>query len=217
VKQEECTKWEHLGKSFRTGMITQIIAIRQPAGVATLTLMMTSGYVGDPDLPGLSSRYFLTAFLKGIPLLKYRLISGEKNLIRERIAKTAGTSGYDELDVKETAELVLYDLRKRRGVNIRAALQHQAAISASGSRYEALKSINMPTLVVHGTDDPLIPVEHGQKLAALIPGAQALWLQGVGHVFPVPDMEELLGQIISHFDRRWKGLPDCHRLLATRS
>jgi pimeloyl-ACP methyl ester carboxylesterase len=182
------------------GMITQEIAIRHPAKVASLTLMMTSGYVGDPDLPGLSSRFFWSSLLKGIPFLMYRIMGGEKNLIKEVIAKTVSTVGYEGL--RETAEVFLYDLRKRRGVNTRAVFQHGTAVSRSGSRYEKLKELDIPTLVVHGTDDLFNPIAHGKKLAEIIPRAEALWLHGVGHVFPMPEMEKVTRSIISHFDSR---------------
>jgi pimeloyl-ACP methyl ester carboxylesterase len=108
--------------------------------------------------------------------------------------------GYEGLDIQETAEFVLYDLRKRRGINVQAIFQHQTAVSISGSRYEKLKNLDIPTLVVHGTVDQLIPVEHGRKLVEVIPNAKGLWLDGVGHVFPVPDMEMLVKNILSHFE-----------------
>lgn len=95
------------------GMIAQEIAIRSPNKVASLTLMMTSGFVGDPELPGLTSRYFFGSIVQGLPLLKYRITGGEENLIKERIAKTMLVVRPEELDIKELAELVLYDLRKR--------------------------------------------------------------------------------------------------------
>lgn len=94
------------------GMIAQEVAINYPDRVASLTLIMTSGYIGDHDITNLSSRYFFSSILKGIPLLKYRLIGGEKNMIKERIAKTISVVGYEGLDIKEIAEVVLYDVRK---------------------------------------------------------------------------------------------------------
>jgi pimeloyl-ACP methyl ester carboxylesterase len=184
------------------GMIAQEVAINNPDRVASLTLMMTSGYVGDPDLPGLSSRYFIASILKGIPLLKYRIFGGEKNLIKERIAKTIAVVGSGGLDIKEIAEVVLYDLRKRKGINIKAIFQHQNAISVSGSRYEKLKTIKVPTLIIHGTDDSIIPVEHGKKLVEVIPNVKGLWLDGVGHVFPFPEMDKINKIIISNFGKR---------------
>jgi pimeloyl-ACP methyl ester carboxylesterase len=180
------------------GMIAQEVAIHYPDRVASLTLMMTSGFIGDPELPGLSSRYVFESAVKGIPLLKYRLMGGERNLIKERIAKQIVALGYDGLDIKELAELVLYDLRERRGINLRGALQHQTAVTISGSRYAGLSTLNIPTLIVHGTADPIIPVAHGRKLVEQIPGAKGLWLEGVGHVFPVPGTRALLENIIAH-------------------
>jgi len=180
------------------GMIAQEMAIHHPARVSSLTLMMTSGFIGDPDLPGLTSRYFIDYIVQGIPLFKYRIMGGEKNLIKERIAKQILVVGYDGLDIKETTEVVLYDLRQRRGVNIQAAFQHQAAVSISGSRYQQLKTLNVPVLVIHGTLDQFIPVEHGKKLVDVIPNAKGVWLDGVGHVFPASNLDALIKKIISH-------------------
>lgn len=191
----------HLVGFSMGGMIAQEVAILHPDRVVSLTLLMTSGYIGDPDLPGLTSQYFLRSLLQGLPLFKYRMMGGEKNLIKERITKQIMVVGTDELDIKETAEIVLYDLRKRRGINIRAAFQHQAAVSIAGSRYEKLKTLNVPTLVIHGTADQFIPVNHGKKLIEVIPNAKGLWLDGVGHVFPVPNMAALTKNIIAHIDQ----------------
>ena len=190
----------HLVGLSMGGMITQEIAIHYPDHVASLTLMMTSGHVADPELPGPSSRFFINNVAAGLPLLKYRLMGGERNLIKERIAKMVAALGEPEVDVRETAELVLYDLRRRRGINTRALFQHWTAINLSGSRYEGLKGVTAPTLVIHGTADQLLPVEHGQKLAATIPNARGVWLQNVGHVFPPPDAEMVFGTILTHLE-----------------
>lgn len=128
----------HLVGFSMGGIIAQEIAIDSPERVASLTLMSTSGYVGGPDLPGLTSRFFIEYVIKGIPLLKYRMTDGEKNLIKERIAKTISVAGRDGLDIRELAEVVLYNLRERRGIHIKGALHHRAAVSVSGSRYEKL-------------------------------------------------------------------------------
>ena len=129
-------------------------------------------------------------------------MGGERNLIKERIAKTILVVGRQDLDIKELAELVLYDLRKRRGINIQGAFQHQAAVTVSSSRYEKLKALQVPTLIIHGTSDQFIPVEHGKKLVQTIPNAKGIWLTGVGHVFPVPNMAAVTKDIISHFNDR---------------
>lgn len=198
VLDELDIKQAHLIGLSMGGMVAQEVAINHSARVASLTLLMTSGYIGDPDVPGFTSRYFWSSLIKGLPLLKYRLIGGEKNLIKEVIAKTITATGYEGLDIKEIAELVLFDIRKRRGINWKALIQHQTAISISGSRFEKLKTLNVPTLVIHGTNDQFIPVEHGKKLVDVIPNAKGLWLDGVGHIFPFPNMEALLTKITAH-------------------
>jgi pimeloyl-ACP methyl ester carboxylesterase len=191
----------HLVGLSMGGMIAQEVAIHHPERVASLTLIITSSYIGDPDLPGMSSRFFFSFAIKGLTFIKYRTLGGERNLIKERIAKTIETTGYDGLDIKEIAELVLYDLRKRRGINIKAILQHQTAVTISGSRYDKLARLDVPALVIHGTEDQLIPVEHGKKLAEIIPGAEGLWLEGGGHVFPLPEKTGVNQTIIAHLNR----------------
>lgn len=181
------------------GMVAQEIAIENPGRVASLTLMSTTGYAADPSLPMLSSQYFLTLVAQGLPIMKYRLIGGEKNLIKERIAKMVAAGM--EVNIQETAEVVLYSLRERRGTNLKALMQHRAASDVSSSRYEGLTKLAVRTLVIHGTDDRIFPVDHGEKLAELIPGAEVLWLEGVGHVFPYPDMEYINARILAHLSK----------------
>ena len=182
------------------GMIAQEIAINHPDRVTTLTLMLTTGYAIDPELPGLSSSYFISSMVQAVPLLKYRIVGGEKNLIMGRIAKTIGGLGYEELDIKEIAETVLYDLRKRKGFNMKGVFQHKKAVEITPSRYDKLKMIDIPTLVIHGTDDQFMPIEHGMKLVEIIPKAKGLWIDGMGHIFPFPNMSEIMNNILLHFD-----------------
>jgi len=112
------------------GMVAQKMAIHNPERVSSLTLLSTSGYVSDPNLPGLSSSYVFESLAQGLPIMKYRLMGGEKNLIKERIAKMlmAGI----EVDIRETAQIVVYDLREKRN-------KHQSPIATSnGERCQRL-------------------------------------------------------------------------------
>jgi pimeloyl-ACP methyl ester carboxylesterase len=139
--------------------------------------------------------------LAGLPLLRYRLLGGEENLVRERVAKIISVNGAGGMDIEELAELVLYDLRYRRGINLRAIFQHQVAVTITRSRYALLGDIRAPTLVIHGTADTFLPIEHAHKLVELIPAAKLLWLDGVGHhQFPYPDMATVMQVIVSHLD-----------------
>lgn len=182
------------------GMIAQELAIHYPRQCASLTLIMTSAYAPDPDIPGLTTRAVLRQTMRGLPLLRYRIVGGERNLIRERLAKMTQALDPNDWDVREAATLVLYDLRKRRGINLRGLVQHQAAVSVTPPRYDALRQLNVATLIIHGDDDEIIPIEHGKKLANVIPGARTIWLEGVGHIFPPPRLPELMREIITHIE-----------------
>ncbi len=60
--------------------------------------------------------------------------------------------------------------------------------------------MSAPALVIHGTADLLLPIEHGRKLAATIPHARGLWLPDVGHVFPPPDADAVFDAILTHLE-----------------
>ncbi len=186
------------------GMIAQQMAIRYPERVVSLTSMMSSGYAADPELPGLSREIAIELAKLGI---KYGLLGSEKSTLQMVVASQQllrGDAAYD-LDVQTIAEQVLYNLRVRRGYNPRASQQHQAATLASGSRYEDLARLKVPALIIHGTSDPMIPIAHGQKCARVIPGAQTLWVEGMGHDLPRMFVDEILSELLAHFQRAQPG------------
>ena len=182
------------------GFVAQEVAILRPGRVVSLTLMSSSPDPTDPALPEPRVGRLALRAVRSLPLLKYRLRGGERDLVKERIAKMVSVNGYDGIDVAEIAELVIYDLRERRGVNLKALRQHQVAVAATRSRTSALRDLHVPTLVVHGTADEVVPIEHGRLLAALIPDAAHLWLDGVGHVFPYPAKAGVESRIVAHLD-----------------
>jgi len=73
-----------------------------------------------------------------------------------------------------------------------------AAILASGSRVEMLKGLSVPTLVLHGADDPLVPVEAGRHTAALIPGSSLAVIPGMGHDIATGLIPILVEAIAAH-------------------
>jgi len=73
-----------------------------------------------------------------------------------------------------------------------------AAILASGSRKDALKKLKTPTLVIHGDEDPLVPVEGGRDTAEAIPGAKLLIIEGMGHGIPVEAAPRIIEAIVHH-------------------
>jgi pimeloyl-ACP methyl ester carboxylesterase len=72
------------------------------------------------------------------------------------------------------------------------------AVLASGDRSESLALLSTPTLVIHGTQDSLLPIEHGRHTAKVIPGARLEEIDGMGHNLPEMVLDHVLGLIVDH-------------------
>jgi len=99
------------------------------------------------------------------------------------------------------AKVAYYNLEEREGYNLMAARHHYAAILESQSRIEALKKLNVPTLIVHGKEDPVMPIAHGKKLVATIPNAESLWIENMGHDLPDAKIEQMTDRMILLFEK----------------
>ncbi|NNF34119.1 MAG: alpha/beta hydrolase [Saprospiraceae bacterium] len=173
------------------GMITQTLAIHHPKRVSTLTSIMSSGYMMDDELPATKPILVTDLFMAN---LRYGLVKSESNTIKLHLLGRAllkGDNKYD-INVEETAKSVLYNYRNRKGDNPLSFQQQTQAILKSGSRYEGLQQLNIPTLIIHGVNDPMVPFEHGKKCYEMIPNARKLWIDGLGH-----DIPELYAETIS--------------------
>lgn len=163
----------HVVGASMGGMIAQAVAIEFPTRVRTLTSIMSS--TGNPDLPQPHPEA-LGVLLAPPPTNRAESIERAVTVFR-----TIGSPGFpfDEADVRERAARS-YD----RGFNPAGVVRQLVAILASGSRKQALQAVRVPALVIHGKDDPLVPVAAGQDTAAAIPGAELLLIDGMGHDLP---------------------------------
>lgn len=182
------------------GMVAQEFAIRHPHRTLTLNLMMSSGNIMDEELPSIAQDITLALIIASG---KYGIFPTESNTIKLHIASRMilrGDADYS-IDVQETAQQVLYNLRNRNGYNSQASQQHQGAVFRSGSRYEALKTLELPTLIIHGINDPFIPIEHSEKLATTIPNSRTRWFENMGHDLPPDLFDSLTRELILNFER----------------
>jgi pimeloyl-ACP methyl ester carboxylesterase len=155
------------------GMIAQTLAIEHPKRVRTLTSIMST--TGDASLPPPHPEA-LNALMSPPP--EDRAGAIEHGV---KIFKMIGSHGalWEEDQIRKLSTQQ-YD----RGVNPAGIMRQLAAIIASGSRTEKLKQLDVPTLVIHGRIDPLIPHECGVATAAAIPGARLESVDGMGHDMP---------------------------------
>lgn len=179
-----------IGKSMG-GMIAQRMAISHDDRVLSLTSIMSSGYGKDETLPSTSIEFKSNAFKL---ILKYQLINpNDANSMKFAvgISQLMKGDGPYELDTKLIVQKALYKVRKWGRGNPKVVEQHTQAIINSGSRLEELKDLSLPTLVIHGKSDPIVRFEHGQKYAALIPNADTLFIEGMGHDLPQIYMDQV--------------------------
>ena len=163
----------HVAGASMGGMIAQTMAIRRPERVLSLaSIMSTTGNrrVGLPRLRALG--------------LLLRQAPRDRDSYVEYVAgifKVIGSPGYDrdEAWIRKLAG-ESFD----RGVDRAGPGRQLVAIQASGDRTRALAGVRCPTVVIHGTDDPLIPVRAGRATARAIPGAELIEIEGMGHDLP---------------------------------
>jgi pimeloyl-ACP methyl ester carboxylesterase len=177
----------HLVGASMGGMIAQEIAISFPQRVRSLTSIMST--TGSPKIPQPTRE--ATAVLMAPPPA-----TREEYLVR--FAQTwkvlrAGSFPQDEALDRSRAER-----NYERGLNPAGVGRQLRAILASGSRKERLASVKAPTLVIHGTVDPLVRPEGGKDTAASIPGAKLLMIEGMGHALPISMWPQIIDAIDRH-------------------
>ena len=182
------------------GMVAQTMAIKHPERIISLASLMSSGYIEDPSLEGISTGLVWELIKLN---LKYGLIKTERNTIKMHISARQLLMGSSttSLDLKNISAQVIYNIRKRRGFNDKASEQHIAATSLSGSRYSGLKQLRIPTIIVHGKSDPFIPFKHGIRCSQLIPNSDILLIEGMGHDIPKEFASPILNAIIENISK----------------
>jgi pimeloyl-ACP methyl ester carboxylesterase len=177
----------HVCGASMGGMIAQTLAIRHGGRLRSLTSIMSS--TGDPSVPPAKPEAMAVLMT---PPPSDRAGSLDAAV---RTWRTIGSPGFpfDEGKIRERAGR-LYD----RSFHPQGVARQLAAIVAHGSRAERLRDVSAPTLVIHGADDPLVPLAGGQHTAQSIPGAELLVIAGMGHDLPEGAWPQLVGAISEH-------------------
>ena len=177
----------HIVGASLGGMIVQTMAIEYPARIRTLTSIMST--TGEPSVS--TPKPEALAVLMSVPP------SDREACIEDAVKMQRILRGWkyplDEAFVRQEAARA-FD----RCFHPEGTTRQLAAILASGSRREKLKSLKVPTLVIHGDADPLVPIEGGKDTAAAIPGAKLLIIEGMGHDIPVEVVPQIIQAISEH-------------------
>jgi pimeloyl-ACP methyl ester carboxylesterase len=169
------------------GMVGQRMIIHHADRVRTLTSIMSS--TGESGLPPPTP--------EAMDVLANRPPTDREGYIEDYVERWRVLNG-QELPYDEEASRELATRIFDRGLNLPGFARQLAAIIADGSRKQALKWVTVPTLVIHGDADPLVPVECGIDTANSVPGSELLIIEGMGHTFPRQVWEQVIDAIVRH-------------------
>jgi pimeloyl-ACP methyl ester carboxylesterase len=172
----------HVAGASMGGMMAQWLGVYAPDRVRSLTVMSSSPMGHDLPPP---SPAFLAHLAAGLPpgvesdVALFRVLNGP-------------VRPFDEPDARAMLELAL----SRATDPAAAANHHRAAWRDAPDLLAPLSSISAPTSIVHGDQDPIYPLGHGEALAAAIPGAVLHVVPGMGHVMTSPGLPEEVADLI---------------------
>ena len=175
----------HVVGASMGGMIAQTLAIQHPEKVLSLTSIMST--TGDPDVGRPTG--------EAMAVLMNRPSGDRASVIEAGVAAQRVIGSPDHFDEER--------VRARAGASYDRCFypigfgRQLLAIMASGTRAERLREVTVPSLVIHGTADPLVQPSGGRHTAEMIPGAELLMLEGMGHDLP----EFYWPQIIEAIDK----------------
>ncbi|HLZ00596.1 MAG TPA: alpha/beta hydrolase [Bradyrhizobium sp.] len=177
----------HLVGASMGGMIAQEIAITFPERVRSLTSITST--TGNPRVPP-PTKEASAMLMAPPPQTRDEYIT--RFAQNWRILR-AGSFPEDEALDRSRAERT-WD----RGLNPAGVGRQLRAVLASGSRKARLRNVKAPTLVIHGTVDPLVHPMGGRDTAASIPGARLMMVEGMGHALPLPLWPQIIDAIDKH-------------------
>lgn len=181
-------KQAHVVGASMGGMIAQIMAATYPQQVLSLTSIMSSS--GRRGLPGPTAAARAALFKRPRGKDQESLVAHGAFVFRV-IGSPAYPASERQLRARIAASIA-------RNVCPGGVARQMLAIAASGDRCQLLASITVPTLVIHGAADPLVPLAAGVDTAQLVPGARLEVIQGMGHDLPTQLTERITALIDTH-------------------
>ena len=177
----------HVVGASMGGAIGQTLAIHHPSRLRSLTSIMAT--TGEPGLPPPTPQATAVLF-KPTPL--------DEAGYFESYAQTWKVLRAGSFPLDEARDLARAGQNFARGLNPAGVARQLVAILASRSRKPALAAVRVPTLVIHGDADPLVPLACGSDTAESVPGAKLKGIKGMGHALPISMWPQIIDAIAAH-------------------
>ncbi len=192
----------HVVGASMGGMIAQLVALRHPARVRSITAIMSTP---DPSV----TMTFLTgedpgelpppslAVVERLAVRQSLDWSDDAAVVDDFVAMFRALAGRRHV-FDEARERALATIELMRSPSIASSGNHAIAVATTPPWRHRLGEISAPALVIHGTEDPILPLPHGRALAADNPGARFLGMDGVGHELPMATWDRVIAAIFDH-------------------
>ncbi len=180
----------HVVGASMGGAIAQTLAIEHPQRLRSLSSIMSTS--GDPSLP--------PPMPQALQLLMTPTPTDQAGYY-QRYVQTWKVLRGPGFPLDEARDLERAAQNFSRGLYPAGVARQMVAILASGSRKAALARVRVPTLVIHGDADPLVPLACGIDVADTVPGAQRLIIEGMGHALPITLWPRIVEAISVHAGR----------------
>ena len=179
------------------GMIGQLLAARYKEKVKSLTTIMSS--TNNPTLPRAKSEITRKVFASTSTPKTFDDVVNQTVELRTLIGTK--NSGHDPGEFRDRIEAAVKRCHYPAGVR-----RQTAAIIASGDLRKWSRRVDVDTLVIHGSDDPLAPVQGGLDIAANIPNAQVKIIDGMGHDLPPRHLPTITEFVTDHLHHAENGI-----------
>jgi pimeloyl-ACP methyl ester carboxylesterase len=187
----------HLVAMSMGGAIAQLIALDHPDRVASLTLIGSAPAAPGPDDPDLEP-------MSDGDMARFGALRApdwsDRDAVIDYGVELARVSAATSHPFDDAALRELWGRVFDRTRNIESTMTNHSVIDFGGRIRERLAGLEMPTLVIHGTEDPVVPYANGEVLAREIPGAELLTLEGAGHELPERVWDVVVPALLRHTD-----------------
>jgi pimeloyl-ACP methyl ester carboxylesterase len=174
------------------GMIGQLVAVGYPSRVLSLTAISTTPVGDGTGLPGSAEPWFEHQATTSATVDWSNRAQVITFMVDDARMTASTAHPFDEAQVRAFIERD-YD----RGGGYLNATNHGVLMSEVSKR-SRLQEMRVPLLVIHGTTDPVFPIEHGIALSTAVPGTKLVRIDGGGHELHRADWDTIIGAVVAH-------------------
>jgi pimeloyl-ACP methyl ester carboxylesterase len=189
----------HICGASMGGMIAQLVGLNHPQRVLSLIPIMSSpdpAAVTDPMEGKTGMLSPPTAQVMAMVAAGAMLDWSDPQAVLENRLRMFGVLAGSAYPYDADSRRALFRREIERANDMSSSQNHGLVVGLSERWIERLGAIQVPVLVIHGDDDPILPLDHGQALADSVQGAQLLIMPGVGHEIPEQELPRVIPAIL---------------------